>query len=88
MPSLDIHNFSFEKLMEFASTAKGDVFLKTPDGDVLNMKSKLTQLLALSGSIDWGTIGEATVICKDQEDEARLFRLNLWGNEGDQAADK
>lgn len=81
MPAIDIHNFSLEKLMEFASTAKGEIFLKTPEGDVLNMKSKLTQLLALSGNIDWGTVGEATVICKDPEDEARLFRLNLWGTD-------
>ena len=76
-----IHNFELSKLIEFASTAKGDVVLKTNDGDVLNLKSKLTQLLALSGSIDWGMIGEATVVCENQEDETRLFRLNLYGAE-------
>jgi len=77
-----IHNFELGKLIEFASVAKGDVLLKTDDGDVLNLKSKLTQLLALSGSIDWGMIGEATVVCENQEDETRLFRLNLYGSEG------
>ena len=76
-----IHNFDFRKLIDFASTAKGEVFLETPDGDVLNLKSRLTQLLALSSAIDWGTVGEAKVICKDQEDETRLFRLNLYGEE-------
>ena len=81
MPSIDIHNFSLKKLMEFAATAKGEVFLKTDQGDVLNMKSRLTQLLALSGHIEWGTVGEATVICTDAADETRLFRLNLWGTE-------
>ena len=30
-----IHNFDFNKLIEFASTAKGDVYLKTPEGDIL-----------------------------------------------------
>lgn len=74
-----IHNFDFNKLIEFASTAKGEVYLNTPDGDVLNLKSRLTQLLALSGAIDWGKIGEATVTCTDQEDETHLFRLNLYG---------
>lgn len=83
MPSINIHNFELKKLMEFASTARGDIFLKTSEGDMLNMKSKLTQLLALSGNIDWGTVGEATVICKDPEDEARLFRLNLWGTDSE-----
>ena len=80
MAGFKIHGFDFNKLIEFASTAKGDVFLETPDGDVLNLKSRLTQLLALASAIDWGTVGEATVICKDPEDETRLFRLNLYGN--------
>ena len=77
MAGFKIHGFDFNKLIEFASTAKGDVFLETPDGDVLNLKSRLTQLLALSSAIDWGTVGEATVICKDPEDETRLFGARL-----------
>lgn len=81
MAEQKIHNFDFNKLMEFASTAKGDVFLNTPDGDVLNLKSRLTQLLALSNAIDWGHIGEASVTCTDLDDESRLFRLNLYGKE-------
>ena len=72
MAGFKIHNFDFNKLMEFAATAKGDV---------LNLKSRLTQLLALSSAIDWGNIGEATVVCKDIDDESRLFRLNLYGND-------
>ena len=79
MSDLVIHNFDFNKLIEFASTAKGEVFLNTPDGDVLNLKSRLTQLLALSSAVDWGNIGEATVTCTNPEDETHLFRLNLYG---------
>lgn len=81
MAGFQIHNFDFNKLIEFAATAKGDVFLQTPDGDVLNLKSRLTQLLALSSAINAGSIGEATVICKNAEDESRLFRLNLYGED-------
>ena len=79
MADLLIHNFDFNKLIEFASTAKGEVFLNTPDGDILNLKSRLTQLLALSSAVDWGNIGEATVTCTNPEDETHLFRLNLYG---------
>ena len=79
MADLQIHNFDFNKLIEFASTAKGEVFLNTPDGDVLNLKSRLTQLLALSSAVDWGNIGEATVTSTNPEDETHLFRLNLYG---------
>ena len=79
MAGFEIHNFDFQKLIDFASTAEGEVFLQTPEGDVLNLKSRLTQLLALSSAIDWGTVGTATVICKNPDDESRLFRLNLYG---------
>ncbi len=78
MAGIQIHDFDLAKLIEFAVEAKGEVSLHTEDGDVLNLKSKLTQLLALSGSIDWGTVGEATVVCSDPEDEGRLFRMNLY----------
>ncbi len=81
MSDLIIHNFDFNKLIEFASTAKGEVTLETPDGDVLNLKSRLTQLLALSNAVDWGHIGEARVLCSNPEDETRLFRLNLYGTD-------
>lgn len=83
MAGFKIHNFDFNKLIDFASTAKGDVFLETPDGDVLNLKSRLTQLLALSSAVDWGNVGEATVVCKNPEDETRLFRLNLYGEDAE-----
>ncbi len=73
-----IHEFDFQKLIDFAATAKGDVLLETPDGDILNLKSKLTQLLALSSAVDWGKIGKAKVICKNPEDETELFRMNLY----------
>ena len=78
MAGVDIHDFDIAKLLEFAQTAKGDVYLETPDGDVLNLKSRLTQLLALSGAIDWGKVGEAKVVCKNPDDESELFRMNLY----------
>lgn len=75
---VQIHDFDFNKLMEFVSTAKGEVFLKTSEGDVLNLKSRLTQLLVLSGAISQGVIDEATVMCEDMDDESALFRMNLY----------
>ena len=78
MAGVVIHDFDLKKLLAFAESAKGEVFLETPDGDRLNLKSRLTQLLALSGAVDWGPISEATVICKNPEDESALFRMNLY----------
>lgn len=78
MKGVRIRGFAFSELMDFVKTARGDVFLKTDEGDVLNLKSQLTELLVLSGSLGQGVIREATVECENQEDETRLFRLNLY----------
>ncbi|MBE6806721.1 MAG: hypothetical protein E7527_01720 [Ruminococcaceae bacterium] len=79
MKGVQIHDFDFNALMEFVKTAQGNVFLKTDEGDVLNLKSQLTALLVLSGALEQGEIREATVECERSEDESRLFRMNLYG---------
>ena len=78
MKGVQIRGFDFNELMDFVKEAQGNVFLKTSEGDVLNLKSQLTELLVLSGSLGQGVIREATVECENREDEARLFRLNLY----------
>ena len=78
MPGFEMRDFDFQKLIEFAEQARDDVFLETPEGDRLNLKSKLTQLLALSSSINWGKVTDARIICKNREDETELFRLNFY----------
>lgn len=75
---VQIHDFDFNKLMEFVADTKGDVFMHTAEGDVLNLKSRLTQLLVLSGTLGQSSVAEATIVCQDKEDESRLFRLNLY----------
>ena len=75
---VQIHDFDFNKLMEFVASTKGDVFMHTAEGDVLNLKSRLTQLLVLSGTLGQSNVAEATIVCQDKEDESRLFRLNLY----------
>lgn len=79
MEGIQIHDFNFEQLTDFAAAAKGDVFLRTDEGDVLNLKSRLTQLLVLSGTLQQGVVSEATVVCENKEDETALFRMNLYG---------
>ncbi|MBQ4613220.1 MAG: hypothetical protein IJB26_06735 [Clostridia bacterium] len=84
MEGIQIHDFDFNRLMEFVATTKGEVFLRTNEGDVLNLKSRLTQLLVLSGAIEQGTISEATIICSDKDEESALFRLNLYGESSEE----
>ena len=78
MAGIVIHDFDFQKLIDFAATAQGEVYLETPEGDVLNLKSKLTQLIALSCVLNDSNVEEARVNCTNPEDESRLFRMNLY----------
>ena len=78
MEGIQIHQFDFGKLTQFVAGTAGEVYLKTPEGDVLNLKSRLTQMLVLSGALEQGVIDEATIVCENKEDESKLFRLNLY----------
>lgn len=77
--SLELHNVDFSSFVRIVSQCKGDVFLETEEGDKLNLKSKLSQLLFFSNQVKGGNLGKAKIICTDQEDITTLFRFNLFG---------
>ena len=74
-----LHNVDFEDFIKTVEKCKGDVYLETPDGDVLNLKSKLCQIIGLSTILASAEVSEATVRCTVPEDETLLFRFNLYG---------
>ncbi len=76
---IQIHNVSFEDFIKVIDHCKGDVFLETPDGDVLNLKSKLCQLLGISALLSKTETIDTAIRCTDPEDEVMLLRLNLYG---------
>ena len=78
MEGVRIRDFDFNKLMEFVATTTGEVYMRTAEGDVLNLKSRLTQLLVLSGALGQGVIAEATIVCQNKDEESQLFRMNLY----------
>mgnify|MGYP001121825487 CR=1 FL=1 len=41
-----VHNIDIADLMKTVDACKGDVFLETDEGDVLNLKSKFCQIIA------------------------------------------
>ena len=45
---IQLHNVDFDDFIKAVDECKGDVYLETKDGDVLNLKSKLCQMLGLS----------------------------------------
>lgn len=76
---IQLHNIDFEDLIKAVNNCKGDVYLETEEGDVLNLKSKLCQLIGLSTILANSEVAEATIRCTNPEDETALFRFNLYG---------
>ena len=76
---IELHNIDFEQFIKVIDLCKGDVYLETNEGDVLNLKSKLCQMLGLSTILASTEVESATLRCTNQDDETMLFRFNLYG---------
>ena len=74
MASVDMHDIDLKEFNEVLAACKGDVFMVTPEGDRLNLKSRLCQLIGFTKLIEGGSIAEAKLECSDPEDQRRLFR--------------
>ena len=83
---IKIHDIDVTEFLAVLDTCQGNVFLVTREGDHLNLKSKLCQLVGLTQLIEGGKIAEAYIICENPEDEAKLFRFNLFKDTGDAEA--
>ena len=82
---VSLRNIDVSKFLTVLDTCKGNVYLVTREGDHLNLKSKLCQLIGLTQLIEGGRITEAYVLCDNPEDESKLFRFGLYG-EAEQTA--
>ena len=75
---IQLHNVDFDDFIKAVDECKGDVYLETKDGDVLNLKSKLCQMMGIANIMKGAIIQEATLRCTNPEDESLLFRFNLY----------
>ena len=75
---LEIHNIDVKEFIAALDQCKGDVFLETSEGDVLNLKSKLCQIAGLANILSGAVIAEATIRCTNPDDESLLFRFSLY----------
>ena len=67
---IQLHNVDFDDFIKAVDECKGDV---------LNLKSKLCQMLGLSTILKNTEVTEATIRCTNPDDETMLFRFNLYG---------
>lgn len=76
---LKLHDLDFNEFIKALDSCKGDVFLETEEGDILNLKSKLCQIMGIANILKNATVTEARIRCTIPEDETLLFRFNLYG---------
>ena len=81
-PILNMHDINVSEFLAVLDTCQGNVFLVTRDGDKLNLRSKLSQLVGLTQLIEGGRIAEASIVCENKNDESKLFRLNMFRDVG------
>ena len=75
---IKLHGLDFNEFIKALDSCKGDVFLETDEGDVLNLKSKLCQIMGIANILSNATVTEARIRCSNPEDETLLFRFNLY----------
>lgn len=78
---IQLHDIDVAKFISKLDQCKGNVFLVSQEGDRLNLKSKLCQIMGLAKLIEGGKIADAAVICENSDDETMLFRFNLYGDD-------
>ncbi len=83
---ISLHNIDVANFLAVLDTCKGNVYLVTREGDHLNLKSKLCQLIGFTKLIEGGKITEAYILCDNKEDESKLFRFNIFGEKETKSA--
>lgn len=68
-----------DKFFAVLDKCKGKVELVTGEGDRLNLKSKLTQYVALAKCFSDGTIPEMELVVHEREDIDRLLEFCISG---------
>ena len=69
-----------EGFMKTVNDCTGSVYIISPEGDKLNLKSKLTQYYALAGLFSSPIISELELETEDPESAKRLMEFMMSGN--------
>lgn len=76
---MGLHDIDVSEFLNVLDSCEGNVYLVTREGDKLNLKSRLSQLLGITRLMEGGRITEAFILCDKPVDEQKLFRLNMFG---------
>ena len=69
-----------EAFFKVIDQCKGPVELVSPEGDRINLKSKLSQYLSMASMFSNGYIKELELVATDKEDVERLIKYMYQGD--------
>ncbi len=75
---VEMHEVDIAEFIHALDGCEGDVYLETPEGDCINLRSRLSQLLGLAEIIKGGIVADAKLRCENPSDETKLFRFALF----------
>ena len=73
-----------DELFKIVDECKGKVELVSPEGDRINLKSKLSQFLSMATVFSNGYIKELEIIASEPEDVQKLVTFMYKGNQSNQ----
>ena len=81
---MTLENISnIQGLFDVINTCRGNVELVSPEGDRINLKSRLAQLLSLSGVVSHGYIRELELKIEKQEDMDKILEFAMDGKDSE-----
>ena len=75
---VQMHDVDVAEFIHALDGCEGNVYLETVDGDCINLRSRLSQLLGIAEIINGGLVTNAKLRCENPEDESKLFRFSLF----------
>ena len=82
MSYLDMQKFDVRAFNEALCAWTGEGFIVTEEGDRLNLKSKLCQLIGFTHLIDGGRIERARLEFAEEDDRKKMLRFALLREAG------
>lgn len=77
--TVKLHRMDLAAFTAMLNDCQGPVYLVTPDGNRLDLKSRLCQLLAFTSLVKGDSLPGATLLCENAADQAALLRADLVG---------
>lgn len=74
-----INKMEINSFIEALDNSKGDVWLTTDQGDRVNLKSKLSQLVGISAILEGANIVDAEIHFDNPDDEATFLQFAMYG---------